>query len=232
MRATSSLSRSANGTARSSARACGSFGPGASFRPPPEVWFVADRSAATLRTAKVATHKMHRIALTPHREYLGSVVRQGEKQTDKRRQKRRGWAGAKRDNQTSDSSPAHRCYQAIISAMSKSKSKLKIQMASELPDSWGPGGVSRGPLAEYMGGFVDDLLHRGYSMQAVGKKVRLACDLSRWMDRKRLLSERAVEAWPEAERRSIYYDALAAKSTPCGYHTARFRSSFRPRRNS
>jgi site-specific recombinase XerD len=56
-----------------------------------------------------------------------------------------------------------------------------------------------------MGGFVDDLLHRGYSMQAVGKKVRLACDLSRWMDRKRLhvglLDERQTASFLSARWR-------------------------------
>jgi site-specific recombinase XerD len=74
-----------------------------------------------------------------------------------------------------------------------SKLKLEFKLASQLADRRTRGDVPQGPLGPHVGGFADLLLQKGYSKQATGKKARLICDLSKWMDRKHLQVERLDE---------------------------------------
>jgi len=67
--------------------------------------------------------------------------------------------------------------------------------------------LRRGPLAPYLDRLAARLTEQGYSQQTACKKVRLAADLGRWMERKHLaprqLDERQVAAFLKTRWRQV-----------------------------
>jgi site-specific recombinase XerD len=89
--------------------------------------------------------------------------------------------------------------------MAKFMAASKVSFMPGLPIRPEVSDARRGPLGPHLRGFANLLGDCGYSKQAIGKKVRLVCDLSRWMDRKHLkveqLEERRVASFLEARWR-------------------------------